>query len=227
MEYTGVRWRASDLFARRSIVSRKDPPRSTPPSTKDLLRENAELRHELARMESYRTLSYRDELTGLWNRRYFTERLTEELGRARRQPQRHFSIMVVDVNDLKTINDLRGQAEGDLVLRWVAEFLERSLRTHDVLCRLGGDEFAALFPEIEATGSAPLLARLRAALAEARTGAPFSIGLSFGFADYPEGGTTCDELMRVADDEMYLDKRRQKAAAASPALTPPRAAVQT
>ena len=227
MDYTGVGWRTSDLFARRSIVARKEPTRSTPPSAKDLLRENAELRYELARLETYRTLAYRDELTGLWNRRYFTERLTEELSRARRQPQRHFSIMMVDVNDLKTINDVHGHGEGDLVLRWVAEFLERSLRTYDVLCRVGGDEFAVLLPEIGATGSAPLLARLRAALSEARTGAAFSIGLSFGCADYPEDGTTCAEIIRVADDEMYLDKRRQQLSLASPTLTaPPLAAVQ-
>jgi len=146
MDYTGVRWRAIDLFATRSIVGRKDPIRATPPSVKDLLRENADLRHELTRLEAYRTLAYRDELTGLWNRRYFTERLTEELSRARRQPRRHFGIMMVDVNDLKAINDAHGHAEGDLVLRWVAEFLERLLRTHDVLCRVGGDEFAVLFP---------------------------------------------------------------------------------
>jgi diguanylate cyclase (GGDEF) domain len=208
-------------------VARKDPTRSIPPSAKDLLRENATLRHELARIEADRSLAYRDQLTALWNRRYFTERLTEELSRARRQPQRHFSIMMVDVNDLKAINDVHGHGEGDLVLRWVAEFLECSLRTHDVLCRVGCDEFAVLFPEIEATGSAPLLARLRAALSEARTGAPFSIGLSFGFASYPENGTTCDEIMRVAEDQMYLDERRQKVALAGPTLTrPPRAAVQ-
>ena len=209
-------------------MARKDPTRATPPSAKDLLRENAELRQELAKLESFRTLAYRDELTGLWNRRYFTERLTEEIGRARRQPQRHFSIMMVDVNDLKAINEAYGRAEGNLVLRWVAEFLECSLRTHDVLCRVGDDEFAVLLPEIGATGSAPLLARLRAALSKARTGAPFSIGLSFGLADCPEDGATCDELARVAEAGMHLDMRRQKPELASPTLTrPPRAAAQS
>jgi diguanylate cyclase (GGDEF)-like protein len=194
---------------------------------KDLLRENADLRQELAKLEAYRMLAYRDELTGLWNRRYFTERLTEELSRARRQSRRHFGIMMVDVNNLKTINDAHGNKEGDLVLRWVAELLERSLRAHDVICRVGGDRFAVLCPETGSSGAQPLLARLHATLAETRTGAPFSIGLSFGFADYPENGTTCDELMRVADDELYLDKRRQKTGSASPTLARrPRAAVQ-
>jgi diguanylate cyclase (GGDEF)-like protein len=194
---------------------------------KDLLRENADLRQELAKLEACRMLAYRDELTGLWNRRYFTERLTEELSRARRQPRRHFGIMMVDVNNLKAINDAHGNGEGDLVLRWVAELLERTLRAHDVICRIGGDRFAVLCPETVSSWVQPLLARLHAALSETRTGAPFSIGLSFGFADYPENGTTCDELMRVADDELYLDKRRQKTGAASPTLARrPRAAVQ-
>jgi diguanylate cyclase (GGDEF)-like protein len=208
-------------------VGRKDSTKAAQPTVKDLLRENADLRQELAKLEAYRMLAYRDELTGLWNRRYFTERLTEELSRARRQPRRHFGIMMVDVNNLKAINDAHGNGEGDLVLRWVAELLERTLRAHDVICRIGDDEFAVLFPETDVSGVQPLLARLHAALAETRTGAPFSIGLSFGFADYPENGTTCDELMRVAEDEMYLDKRRQKTGSAGPTLARrPRAAVQ-
>ena len=224
MDYTGTRWRASTLFARTLFVRRKNPTQAAPLSVKDLLRENADLRHELARLEVYRALAYRDELTGLWNRRYFTERLTEELSRSRRQPKRHFSVMMIDVNDLKSINDSYGHPEGDLVLRWVAEFLERSLRTHDVLCRVGGDEFAVILPEIGAVGSAPLLTRLRMALSQAPTDAPFSIGLSFGIADYPDDGITCDELVRVADDEMRLDKRRQKNASEGSVLAGPLAA---
>jgi diguanylate cyclase (GGDEF)-like protein len=224
MDYTGTRWRASTLFARTLFVRRKNPTQAAPLSVKDLLRENADLRHELARLEVYRALAYRDELTGLWNRRYFTERLTEELSRSRRQPKRHFSVMMIDVNDLKSINDSYGHPEGDLVLRWVAEFLERSLRTHDVLCRVDGDEFAVILPEIGAVGSAPLLTRLRMALSQAPTDAPFSIGLSFGIADYPDDGITCDELVRVADDEMRLDKRRQKNAAEGSLLAGPLAA---
>lgn len=184
----------------------------------DLLRENENLRQELAKLEGYRTLAYRDELTDLWNRRYFIERLEEEISRARRRPQRHFTIMVVDVNNLKVINDAHGHAEGDLVLRWVAEFLECSLRGHDVICRVGGDEFAVLLPEIGSAAAASLLARLRATLSVARTGAPFSIGLSFGLAAYPEDGAACDELIHLADDEMYRDKHRQKVGQSGPTL---------
>ncbi len=182
-------------------------------SVEELLRENEGLRHELAKLEGYRTLAYRDELTDLWNRRYFSERLKEEISRARRRPQRHFTIMMVDVNDLKTINDSYGHQDGDLVLRWVAEFLERSLRAHDVICRVGGDEFAVLLPEIDAEPAAALLGRLRTILAAARTGAPYAIHLSFGLATYPDQGKTSDELLRMADDQMYRDKQRQKVGA--------------
>lgn len=191
-------------------MARKEPARNKSFSVEELLRENEGLRHELAKLEGYRTLAYRDELTDLWNRRYFSERLAEEISRARRRPQRYFTIMMVDVNDLKTINDSYGHQEGDLVLRWVAEFLERSLRAHDVICRVGGDEFAVLLPEIGGEPATALLARLRTILAASRTGAPYAIGLAFGLATYPESGKTCDELIRVADDEMYRDKQRQK-----------------
>ena len=193
-------------------MARKEPARNRSFSVEELLRENEGLRHELAKLEGYRTLAYRDELTDLWNRRYFTERLTEEISRARRRPQRHFTIMMVDVNDLKAINDSYGHQEGDLILRWVAEFLGRSLRAHDVICRVGGDEFAVLLPEIDRRPAAALLARLRTTLAKASTGAPYTIGLSFGLAAYPEDGKTCDELVHLADDEMYRDKQRQKLA---------------
>jgi diguanylate cyclase (GGDEF)-like protein len=199
-------------------VARKDLVRNKSFSVEDLLRENEGLRNELAKLEGYRTLAYRDELTDLWNRRFFTERLAEEISRARRRPQRHFTIMMVDVNDLKTINDSYGHQEGDLVLRWVAEFLERSLRAHDVICRVGGDEFAVLLPEIDASPAAALLTRLRTTLSRAHTDAPYTIGLSFGLAAYPHDGKTCDELVHLADDKMYRDKQRQKTPTPSAAL---------
>jgi len=209
-------------------VARKEVPRSPVSSIEELLRENEGLRQELARLEGYRTLAYRDELTDLWNRRYFAERLREEISRARRRPQRPFTVMMIDVNDLKTINDSYGHKEGDLVLRWVAEFLERSLRTHDVICRVGGDEFAVILPEIDAAPATALLTRLRATLAATRTGSPYTIGLSFGMAGYPEDGKTGDELLHVADDRMYRDKQRQKlVSSGTPQPTARRASAHT
>src|SRR5687768_9230259 len=78
----------------------------------DLKRENARLRKEVAELETYRELACQDALTGLWNRRYFDDRLSQEISLARRQPGRRFSVMLLDLNDLKRINDQEGHAAG-------------------------------------------------------------------------------------------------------------------
>jgi diguanylate cyclase (GGDEF)-like protein len=179
-------------------------------SLAELARENAALRRRLVELEAFRTLAYRDPLTGLWNRRYFDERIAEELDRARRNPSRRLSIMIIDVNDFKRLNDSLGHAEGDRALSWVASFLKSHLRAHDVCCRVGGDEFAVILPEVGADGCETLMARLREKLAWDGTLPAFSIGLSIGTATLPTEVCSGEELMRAADRAMYRDKQRQK-----------------
>ena len=94
----------------------------------DLQRENAKLRRAVAELESYRSLAYRDALTGLWNRRYFEERLSQEQSLARRKASRRFSLMVLDLNDLKRINDIEGHAAGDQAIKRAGAFLRSRLR---------------------------------------------------------------------------------------------------
>ena len=183
-----------------------------------LQRENEGLRREIAKLENLRALTYRDGLTGLWNRRYFAERLGNELSRARRATHRPFTVMLLDVNDFHLINKSHGPTEGDLVLRWVAEFLEKSVRSHDVCCRIEADEFAVILAEMAKPVSHHLLDRLRDKLATLSVRAPFVFGLSMGTASYPEQGTTFDALVRVAEESRYEDKRRQ---ASGPRDTPP------
>jgi diguanylate cyclase (GGDEF)-like protein len=176
-----------------------------------LSRENASLRREVARLQVYRAMAYRDPLTGLWNRRYFEDRLREELSRSRRAgPERRFSVMVVDVDDFKRVNDLHGHAAGDAVLREVGEFLIAHLRNHDVACRTGGDEFAVLLPDLSAADCGGLLERLRGAplVANEAKGAPIS--LSLGAASWPEAGDSLDSILAQADRAMYTAKRRNK-----------------
>jgi diguanylate cyclase (GGDEF)-like protein len=174
-----------------------------------LQRENESLRREIAKLEDLRALTYRDGLTGLWNRRYFAERLGNELSRARRAAHRPFTVMLLDVNDFHLINKSHGPGEGDLVLRWVAEFLEKSVRAHDVCCRIEADEFAVILADMSKSVSSCLLARLRDKLATLSVRAPFFFGLSMGTASFPEQGTTFDALVRVAEEARYEDKRRQ------------------
>lgn len=173
----------------------------------DLQQENDDLRREL---EVYRTLAYRDPLTGLWNRRYFEDRLTEELSRVSRAEGRPLSVMFIDVNDLKAINDRHGHAEGDRTIQWVGQFLKAALRAHDVCCRIGGDEFAVIVPELGVTDCERMLGRLARALARENQTRAVPVGLAFGTATAPEQGRTVETLIDAADAAMYRDKRRQK-----------------
>jgi diguanylate cyclase (GGDEF)-like protein len=95
-------------------------------------------------------------------------------------------------------------------LRWVAEFLEKSVRAHDVCCRIEGDEFAVILPDMSRTSCQFLVQRLRDKLATLSVRAPFFFGISMGTASYPEQGTTFDALVRVAEEGRIEDKRRKE-----------------
>ena len=178
-----------------------------------LARQNASLRRAIARLQVFRAMAYRDPLTGLWNRRYFEERLKEEFSRSRRAgADRKFSVMVIDINGFKEVNDQNGHQAGDAMLKAVGEFLVAHLRTHDVPCRTGGDEFMVLLPDLSASDCAPVIARLREQLVRTNRSRPIPIELSIGTASWPEVAESCDKILAVADAAMYEDKRTQKAA---------------
>jgi diguanylate cyclase (GGDEF)-like protein len=181
-----------------------------------LSRQNAVLRKEIARLQVYRAMAYRDPLTGLWNRRYFEERLKEEFSRSQRAGAgRKFSVLMIDINHFKEINDDHGHQAGDVLLRWVGEFLITHLRTHDVPCRTGGDEFAVLLPDLSAEDCGRIMERLRDQLAIANRERDVPVSLSLGTASWPEVTTSSEQLLAQADEAMYADKRRQKAARAA------------
>ena len=188
------------------------PPADPQRLINDLQRENAQLRRAVAELESYRKLAYRDALTGLWNRRYFEERLSQEQSLARRKASRRYSLMILDLNDLKRINDVEGHAAGDEAIKRAAAFLKSRLREHDVLCRVGGDEFAVILREMGQGECAQLVHRLRGELAKTNMRRAGSVSLSIGTASFPEDASTTRELYLRADEAMYQDKRRIKAA---------------
>jgi len=182
--------------------------------------QNARLKRSVARLRVYRNLAYRDPLTGLWNRRYFEERFKEEFSRAERAGiGRSFSVVIVDLNGFKEINDRYGHLVGDELLKWVGGFLTTHLRTHDVACRTGGDEFMLLLPDVAAADAVRVIDRLRAQLRQANLGRTVPASLSIGSASWPQVSGSCDMLLARADADMllaradaamYADKRAQK-----------------
>ena len=186
----------------------------SPASTGDTISQNSVLRKEIARLQVYRAMAYRDPLTGLWNRRYFEERLKEEFSRSQRAGAgRKFSVLMIDINHFKEINDEHGHQAGDVMLRWVGEFLTTHLRTHDVPCRTGGDEFAVLLPDLSGEDCGRILDRLREQLATANRDREIPVSLSLGTASWPQVTASSETLLAQADEAMYADKRRQKLAA--------------
>src|SRR5436190_10137447 len=137
----------SALMQRKPVV-RQRPTEDLNAQVLRLSRQNAQLRREVTKLQVFRSMAYRDPLTGMWNRRYFEERLAEEQSRSQRAGGRRFSVLVIDINDFKAINDDHGHPAGDALLKWAGEFLATHLRTHDVPCRTGGDEFAVILPDV-------------------------------------------------------------------------------
>jgi diguanylate cyclase (GGDEF)-like protein len=173
-----------------------------------LLDENLSLRCELDELRLLRRLAHRDALTGLPNRRLFEQRLHEELSRALRAGTTSGTLLVVDVNDLKLVNDRHGHAVGDDVLREVADAIRGALREDDVCCRTGGDEFMILLPETDAQRAPYVMARLRAAVIRAGSRRNLPISISVGCATWPVDGRTAAALVEHADQGMYVEKRR-------------------
>ena len=174
-----------------------------------LARENAALRAEIERL---RSLALTDGLTGLPNRRYLDARLAGEVERAARFHQ-PLSVLVIDVDDFKVVNDTWGHNKGDEVLAWVASFLKSQLRGCDVACRTGGDEFVVLLPGTTREGAEILAGRIRDTLASLRRGTGHGdhpVKMSIGQASLGPGTGDATTLLAAADRAMYQLKARNK-----------------
>ena len=154
--------------------------------------------------------SFKDEVTGLYNRRFFSLRLEEEISRFRRF-NHPVSVVVLDVDGFKSVNDEFGHAVGDETLRDIAQILMKHSRGINVVSRYGGDEFAVLLVETSKTGARLYADRIRHVVATF----PFSHGktvtASFGVSSLPDDeATTSEGLFRAADEALYAAKRAGK-----------------
>jgi len=171
-----------------------------------------ELRLTNKRLESaqgeLRELVTTDSLTGCRNRRFFNEIIGREIERQRRYDI-PLSLLFVDIDRFKAINDTFGHEAGDRVLQRVADFLRRHIREVDYLFRWGGDEFLILIScrEEEAVHKGLELQRAFAQSSEAAS-LPAWVGLSIGCAEVPPSAADIMQIVKVADERMYLDKRR-------------------
>jgi diguanylate cyclase (GGDEF)-like protein len=149
--------------------------------------------------------SITDGLTGIKTRRFFWEALSSEWKRASRSG-RPFSVVLIDLDKFKEVNDSLGHLEGDLVLARVGRLLEQKCRQSNVVARYGGDEFIILMPETGIEQAQVLAERLRLWLATDPMLEEHHITGSFGVASFPVHGFSMEELIRVADAGMYVAK---------------------
>jgi diguanylate cyclase (GGDEF)-like protein len=166
-----------------------------------------ELESTSARLKEF---SFKDEVTGLYNRRFFTIRLEEEVSRYRRF-NHPVSVVLLDLDGFKAINDELGHVAGDETLRGVAEILLKHSRGINVICRYGGDEFAVLLVETSKAGARLYADRIRYVLSNHAFSHGRRVTASFGLASLPEDvapGT--EELIRAADEALYAAKRAGK-----------------
>ena len=165
----------------------------------------------LSLFEEVRSLAIRDGLTGLYNYRYFWEMLNQQVGQSRRYGW-PLSLLFLDIDNFKTVNDTLGHPQGDLVLKALAEFLARAVRQADLLCRYGGEEFVVLLPQTHAEQAVILAERLREGIActpISLMDQEIHITVSIGVA-----GLTTDmdgtALVKAADAALYRAKEGGK-----------------
>jgi diguanylate cyclase (GGDEF)-like protein len=182
-------------------------------SSEELFRARAiELERYQAELEEandrLRNLAVTDDLTGLRNRRAFEERLTFEFSMARRK-RRDLSVVLLDADDFKKVNDLHGHPAGDAVLQQLAQVLEATVRLTDLAVRYGGEEFAVILTESDERAALLWCRRMQKAL-EATVWEHHPVTLSMGAAGLTAACVDGGHLVAMADQALYRAKHRGK-----------------
>lgn len=150
-----------------------------------------------------------DELTGLYNRRFLERYIQSEIQRSKRYGFK-FSVMFLDLDDFKKINDTFGHHAGDSVLKAFAAVISRLSRTEDVVVRYGGEEFVIIIPQTDSCSAKILYQRVANGLLEYHFRYNVKVTVSAGIAEYPRHGTNAASLMEKSDEALYISKRLGK-----------------
>ena len=155
-------------------------------------------------------LSIRDPLTGLYNRRFIDEVFEREIERSKRN-KKDLSVVMVDIDRFKKLNDTYGHKAGDMILKTFASKMVENLRSSDVIGRYGGEEFIIIMPDTEKSKAYEVAERLRKILSSTEFTLPegknITVTASFGVATFPEDGSNIDRIVHVADERLYKAKK--------------------
>jgi diguanylate cyclase (GGDEF)-like protein len=166
------------------------------------------------RATQFQLMSITDPLTGLLNRRYLEERLTEELNRSRRYNY-SMSCLMIDIDDFKKYNDTNGHQAGDLALKITAHSLKAALRSADIACRYGGEEFCILLPQTSVSEAGVIAERMRLKVTETeyphgKSQPMGTVSISIGISTFGRHIDTAESIIAAADRALYKAKRHGK-----------------
>jgi diguanylate cyclase (GGDEF)-like protein len=160
-------------------------------------------------LKQEKELSRIDFLTGVRNRRYFIELVNMEINRLRRY-KHPFTMVCIDLDNFKTVNDCFGHTTGDILLRLVARVIQENIRLTDTLARLGGDEFAILLPETGRDVAEVIMQKVQKINLDIMRRHGWPVTLSIGVVTFTSSPSTVDETLRIADWLMYTAKKSGK-----------------
>lgn len=160
--------------------------------------------------DKLKTMATKDVLTDLYNRNYFNETIATQLERARRYGEK-LSVIMIDIDNFKNINDSYGHIHGDGILRECASILKKAVRKSDILCRFGGDEFLIVTPKTDCSGNEPLIERINKFVMkwnEEYASSDYSLSLSIGCSIWEKDRDLLD-VINEADRNMYENKKKR------------------
>lgn len=190
-----------------AVFSPREEPKESEVNFLNLFARQIELAITIANLfETVKKQAVTDPLTELFNRRFYEDALAREAKRALRLNQ-PFTLISLDLDKLKHINDMHGHSAGDIAIKTVASVITKNSRSVDVPSRIGGEEFAIILPGVDSNGGLIAAERIRASLEAQQVEMVGKITASIGVATFIEQTTNLDELVEIADKAMYFAKQ--------------------